>query len=126
MIGKIKAGLEYIADFYRTAPIPETIFLTSAGVIPFFYDEPLSMGVHIINSLICVAFTAKQFKLRCRLENSISEHGYDERIFETTIPEWCDRQTARVVAKKYGNLDDYVTLCDTNKGRISLSNLGHF
>ncbi|UZE94305.1 MAG: hypothetical protein IB618_01905 [Candidatus Pacearchaeota archaeon] len=126
MIEKIKAGLEYIADFYRTAPVGETLFLMNAGPIPFTYDKPLLIGINILGSLICVHSTAKQFKLRRRLENSVSEHGYDDRAFETTILDWCDRQTARVVTKNCGNLDDYVALCDTNRERMSLANLRHF
>jgi len=126
MIEKIKAGLGYVADFYRTAPLGETIFLMNAGQIPLNYDEPLLLGMNILGSLGCVALSAKQFKLRRRLENSVTEYGYNDRAFETTIPEWCDRQVARVVAKNYGNLDDYIALCKSNKDKMSLPNLKHF
>ena len=126
MIEKIKAGLEYIADFYRTAPLGETIFLMNVGLIPLDYDEPIALGINIFGSLTGVALTAKQFELRQRLENLVSKQKYNDRAFETTIPEWCDRQVARVVAKKYGNLDDYVALCESNKDKMSLPNLRHF
>jgi len=98
----------------------------NAGQIPLTYDEPFLIGMNILGSLVGVAISAKQFKLRNRLEKSVAEHGYDDRAFEKTIPEWCDRQTARVVAKNYGNLDDYVALCESNNDRMSLPNLGHF
>ena len=114
MIKKIRAGLKYIVDFYRTSPIGETLFLINAGQIPF-NDNPFLISMGIFGSLVGVAITTKQFKLRHRLESSVSKQGYNDKIFKTTIPEWCDRQTARVVAKNCGNLDDYVALCDTNR-----------
>ncbi len=114
-----------MADFYRTAPIPETVFLMQAVAIPVQYDTPLLMGTSIFNSLVAIVFAAEQFKLRRRLENSVSEHGYTDKAFKTTIPAWCDRQTARVVAKNCGSLDDYVALCDTTEGRKSFQKLGH-
>ena len=126
MIEKIKARLEYVADLYRTAPLGETLFLINAGQISWHYDEPLSLGLNVFGSLLGIAITANQFELRHWLEKLVSEHGYDNRAFETTIPEWGDRQTARVVAKNCGNLDDYVALCDSNRDRMVLANLRHF
>ena len=126
MFEKIKAGLGYMVDFYRTAPFGETMFLINAGVITWNYDEPFLIGASLLGSLGAIGLTKKQFKLRKRLENSVSKHGYDDKAFETTIPEWCDRQTARLVAKNHGSLDNYIALCDTNKDRMSLANLRNF
>ena len=126
MIEKIKSGLGYAPDFYRTAPLGETIFLMSAGQIPLTYDDPLILGASILISLYGVALTAKQFRLRRRLEKSVSKHGYIDKVFETTNKKWCDRQTAIVVTKNCGNLDDYIALCESNKGKISFPSLGHF
>jgi len=115
MIKKIRAGLKYITDFYITAPVGETIFLMNAGQIPFDYRNPLLMSINIIGTLAGAALTIRQFKLRHRLESSVSKHGYNDKIFEPTIPLWCDRQTARVVTKNCGNLNDYVALCNVKK-----------
>jgi hypothetical protein len=123
MLDKIKSGLDCIADFYRTAPLGETIFLMNAVQITWNYDEPFTLGMNFLGSLAGVLLAAKQFRLKQRLESSIQKHGYDDGVFKKTLPEWCDRQTARVVVKKYGNLDEYESLCQDNKYRMGLSNL---
>jgi len=123
--GKFKAGLEYVVDLYRTAPFGETGFLINEGFIPLNYDNPILLIMNILGSLGGIGLSIKQFRLRKRLEKSVSDHGYADRAFETTLTEWCDRQTARVVAKNYNCLDNYDALCNSNKDRMFLANLGH-
>ena len=123
MINKIKNSLTYIADLYRTAPLGETICFLNASQIPFDLDKPAIVGIALFGSFCGVALAIKQFKLRRRLEKDVLEKGYDDRIFEKTIPEWCDRQTARVAARTYGHLDDYVNLCKRNKDRMNFPDL---
>ena len=87
MIEKIKAGLEYVVGLYRTAPIGETMILINAGLITGIYDESFSIVFGVIGSLAGFSLTVQQFRLRKRLENSVSKHGYDNRAFKTTIHE---------------------------------------
>ena len=126
MINSLKNKINLIADFYRTAPLGESFFVLNAGFMAVNYDRPLVFGLNLFATLGCVMLTKTQFDLRKRLENSVTKHGYDERVFETTISEWCDRQTARVVAKNYGYLEEYVSLYESNKDRISFPNLRNF
>jgi len=126
MIKKIKTGLEYIADLYRIAPLGEFVLLFNAPQIPFNYDRPILLACNIFGSVAGAAIMARQFKLKRRLDNSISEQGYQDRIFETTIPSWCNRQTARTVAKRHGHLDDYIALCESNKDKMNLPDMTYF
>jgi hypothetical protein len=128
MIEKIKAGLRYAADFYRTAPIGETIFLINAIPLTLsFYNKDIPIVcLNAVGALSGIVFAAKKFRLKQRLEKSVAEDGYDNRNFKTTIPEWCDRQTARVVAKNNGHLDDYIALCESNIEMMYWPNLKNF
>ena len=122
----IKNGLKHIADFYRTAPYGETWALFSAGSVFLTYDNPLLFVAIMGGTLGGIDSVKNQFKLRKRLEKSVSEHGYNNSVFERTIPNWCDRQTARVVARNCGHLDSYVDLYRNNKKQIILSDLPNF
>ncbi len=119
----ITSKLEYMVDFYRTAPFGETMFLLGAGIGFVNYDFPPLLFPGVYWSILGIAFTAEQFMLKRRLERSLSQHGYEDRVFETTIPEWCDRQMTRVVAEKHGCLEDYVALCEKHRDRMKLQNL---
>ena len=122
----IRGGLEYVADLYRTAPLGETILLLNAIPLAWNYNNPVMIGIDIIGCAIGVGLTVRQFKLRRRLEKYMSRHDYDDRLFDLTISEWCNRQTARVVAKNYGCLDEYVALCEDNKDNMSFADLPNF
>lgn len=119
MVDIIKSGLKYIIDFYRTSPLAESMVLLNAIQIPSNFDNIGLLGLNVLFTVAGISITAKQFRLRKRLEQSVSEHGYDNRTFYRTIPEWCDRQTARVVAENCGHLEDYVALCQANRDKTS-------
>lgn len=128
MLKKVKSALNYVTDFYRTAPMGETLFLANVGVgsLCLSCGFPLGMNIALFGSLGGIVASEQQFKLRRRLEKSVSEYGYTENVFYKTISSWCDRQTARVVAKRADHLEDYVNLYKSNKEEISFPDLGHF
>lgn len=111
MFEKIMHGIDYAVDLYRIAPFGETLFLVNAGNAAYFHDNPFTVAFSIVGSLGGIAIAAKQFRLKNRLEKIISKNGYDDRVFKRTTYAWCDRQTARVVAKRHGYLDRYNSLC---------------
>ncbi len=128
MIKKIKSGISNVWEFYRTAPFAESTFvLLSYYVVEAFKDNNLLKGFTISGITLCsVAAVYHQFKLKKRLENHIQEHGFTKGGFEKTIPTWCGRQTARVVAEKHGCLDEYVKLCKQNREVMRDRYIPHF
>ena len=122
----IKKAARYISDFYRTAPFAETILILTVGYTIKRHESIIDVGLGIMNSVICAGLTKKQFDLRQRLEKLMDKYGYDKRYFKKTLTEWCDRQTARVVAKNSGHLEDYVKLCEDNKEHMRYSWIKNF
>lgn len=100
----ISGGMELVAS--------SPTFLTSVSTMVIGLVGGLTMGY-------------RQHVLARRLEHSIINHGFVDRAFLTTTPEWCARQTARVVCEEHGVLDKYKKLCDANKSTMQLPRLPH-
>lgn len=102
-------------DFYKTAPVGETFVFYSLSMIPvdLSLNAPLLLVFPITGLISGVGLTRRQFKLRERLESSIEKFGYQDRVMELTTEEWCNRQTARVVAQDNDKLDEYNNLRNT-------------
>ncbi len=120
-----------IFDFYRTAPFGETIVGVSAiggFSLIMHFPEGVSpvLGVGLVVIAGGIQFSRQQFKLRSRLENAVLEYGYKEDIFELSLNEWCDRQTAMVVARKNGCLPEYKKLVEENSKTGTLRFIPHF
>lgn len=126
-------------ESFRTAPLG--VSLTAAGVgemaiVASMVAEsapgrPLTeaLGVLAIDAAgtLCGTWLARrQFKLRERLEDSLERRDYDNRIFEPTTQEWCNRQTARVVLEGTDAIDSYEALCATQADNTQLNWLPHF
>ncbi|MBI5065871.1 hypothetical protein HZA97_06550 [Candidatus Woesearchaeota archaeon] len=127
MIKKIKSGISTVWDFYRTAPFGETsaLILSHYAFEAFKKNLLLEGSLIVISAVFSVWVARDQFKLKKRLEDHIEDHGFTSEGFETTIPTWCGRQTARVVAEKHNCLDEYVKLCEQYKGTMSYRFLPH-
>ncbi len=102
-----------------TAPLGESAVLVSAslGILGMLLSpkHPLYPILSIIYCVTGGSLAHGQFKLRGRLERSIQENGFDIREFYPTVHHWCDIQTAKVVARKYGHLGDYLNLLHQRK-----------
>jgi hypothetical protein len=108
-------------DTFRTAPVGTgRVILGTSGLAveaellahnPNIYEAlpaPLILASIAIGGLKA----ASKNRLRDRLEASIERQGYNDRVFAKTLGTWCSRQTARVVCKEYGYLEDYEKLCE--------------
>ncbi|MBI2578687.1 MAG: hypothetical protein HYW26_03180 [Candidatus Aenigmarchaeota archaeon] len=122
-----RVRIKGVIDFYRAAPVGETFFLLSAGALAasLQYRNLISATVILAGCAYSLYVIRKQFKLKRRLEESVIEHGYDERVFYKTLSNWCDRQTARVVAENRGFLDRFDSLCESNRAIMDLPYLPH-
>lgn len=116
-----------ILDIYRTAPYGENLLAIAitAGVVNF-KDLPSIILPCTLLGLSGAIAAGHQFMLRARLKSAIKYYGYKDELFYPTITEWCNRQTARVVARESGHLDDYIKLCERNKGIQEFKSLPHF
>lgn len=77
--------------------------------------EAMAWGTAGATALLAVRglqLAARSFRLRERLEDSLAEQGYNERIFATTIPDWCTRQTAIVACEQFDAVAAYTQLCE--------------
>lgn len=67
----------------------------------------------------------RQQSLYRRLEASLAQDGYNERIFAVTTDEWCNRQTARIVCEAAGVLPEYEELCEARRDTAALTHIPH-
>lgn len=80
--------------------------------------EAFSWGMAGVSALLAVRgiHLAKQsFELRDRLENSLEERGFNERIFDRTTKDWCTRQTAIVACEEFDAVQQYDELRAQNQ-----------
>lgn len=126
MMQKIKSGISNVWDFYRTAPFGETS-LALFGYYGFkaVREDPYFILPFLAAGVLGVLAVKKQFKLKRSLEDNIRENGFTSECFERTIPTWCGRQTARVVAEKHGCLDEYIKLCEQQKQLMTHNYIPH-
>jgi hypothetical protein len=120
-------------DNVRTAPFGLSLIGGGAigPLVELVHNGPevtdlSSAPVPLITMAYGAAFVARQFKLRRRLEATVEQHGYDDRVFSTTTSEWCARQTSRVVCRNSGDLIAYTALCKKNEETAQLAWLPHF
>lgn len=78
-----------------------------------------------VNTVLGRGLIKKQRSLHRRLETSVAQNGYDERIFATTTDEWCSRQTARLVCEAAGVLPQYEALCEERRQTAALTHIPH-
>lgn len=117
---QIKSGIEYLADIYRTAPFAETVLFMGAAELALGLYVDMDFLLLGALAIPCgISLTIDQFKLRRKLEKSISELGYMGKDFKKTRHLWCDKQTASVVARRHGCLEEYLALCDKVQERKS-------
>lgn len=120
LCNRTRDGLRQVLDFIRTAPFAYSLFALDASTGGFMLstDYPYAVSINIIGGGLSIFLMQQQFKLRKRLEKSISRHGYNDRVFSKTTPTWCDRQVGMLVARNAGELDSYMDLCENNKGEL--------
>jgi len=123
MFKQIKKVSKQLIEGIRTAPVGTGYYVGGLLYMPTYNYYTLIIGG--IAALVGVLMIRTQFNEKNRLEKLIREEGYKDRIFKPTISEWCARQTARVVAKKYNCLDQYTELCENNKAIQELYFLKH-
>ena len=122
-----------IWDFYRIAPFGETIvvFEIMAGIQAFQHTESIPI-ILITSALLAmgvlsgVVLAKRQFYLKTRLESALLKYGYSDKIFELFISEWCARQTALVVAEKYGCKESLLKFYKLHAREMSLPFLPNF
>lgn len=116
---KIKKGIGYIVDLYKTAPLGETMFFIGAteAKLGFHWNDTYEILLGLTGCAGGALLTVIQFRLRNELEKAASRNGYDKEEFSKTLRVACDRQTARVVARRYDFLEDYNALCEVRKKR---------
>ncbi len=136
-----------IWNFYRTAPLGETIATLGAvgfasGMYYFFnvIDNTDFDNLAMISKLTTLlapatplyfgiggcAMAELQFNLKHRLEKAIEEHGFDERQIKPLMNEWCDRQVALVVAEEYGQQAVFEQMYKEMKTEVSYPDLRNF
>ena len=109
-------------EFYKTAALFETIAaINFAGAYRLhqsdnFINDILSYGI-AAGGLAMMAVGKESFDKKKRLEKIIKRDGFDKRFLNPYMFLWCDRQVARVVAEKYGHLEDYKELYHHKKIR---------
>lgn len=115
-------------DLYRTTPLGASIAILTMeeAVSKALRHDWFGAACLTLATFSASIFIIQQMSLRRRLEHSIEQHGYQERVFKTTVQEWCDRQTALVVARRHGVLPLYQKLCLQNMERMSLPFIPHF
>lgn len=133
-------NLRHPIESVRTAPFGMSYFATAAGYAGYQISEvvgsnngPLDTATRLGVSAALGAFLShkgtwlvkRQFKRRDYLENSLKDGEFNEVDFGKTVPEWCMRQTARVVAEKHGRLEEYKELCDEHQAAQRLRWLPH-
>jgi hypothetical protein len=135
-------SIKEVVDFVRTSPFGISVILL--GVYGYDMNHPSYfyelVGTDLLDKYIVkglsltlvsggVFSVISQMKLRKRLERIISVKGYTDDVFKITLSEWCDRQTAMVVARNNDCLSEYVRLFELNKtlfpDLMSLKNLPH-
>lgn len=133
-------NLRHPIESIRTAPLGFANLGVAGGWMGYQTMEAIEISpnatqaaVHIGSAALLAAWMSmlggslvkRQFKRRDYLENSLKEGKFDDKDFGKTVPEWCMRQTARVVAKKHGRLDQYEELCNDNQSAQRLRWLPH-
>lgn len=122
-----KPDLDGAWEFFRTAPLGETIILLNLAtlVMDLIANDP-TYYYKFAGAALGALLTLRQFALRHRLEKSVQEYGYTDRAFGTTTHEWCARQTALVVADNCGNRAEYLQLCLRNREEMELPFVPNF
>lgn len=120
-----KGKVNSVKDFYRIAPFGES--LAAIDIVNLLASRtPTSIESSLASLVVCIMVTRRQFKLKNRLEESISEDGYEDEVMKKTIPTWCNRQTAGVVAEKLGKREQYKELCKKNKKKMEFKYIPNF
>lgn len=105
-----------IMDVVEKSPTPP-VGVAQLGIAAVFGAFMSTLGTSLVK---------RQFKRKEYLENSLRDGEFNEEDFGKTVPEWCMRQTARVVTQKHGQLERYKELCDDNIESQRLRYLPHF
>lgn len=123
-----KSLIRRTVDIFRTAPVYESVVVSSIASIPLniYADNSLFVAIRLASAASFLLITKKQFNYKKRLEESMRRHGYQEKIMELSVREWCSRQTARVVAEDYGKLSEYESLCQRKKKTMKNKFIPHF
>ena len=113
--------VRWAGDTLRTAPFGFSLAAINlvSPVIGLVEDGPelsdlSAMPVSAFGLAMCGILVARQFRLRHRLERFVRNDGFNEAAFQRTTGEWCNRQTARVVCRNSGHLEEYEALCEQN------------
>lgn len=121
---KVSEILAHPVESFRTAPIALLGVAASSGMSALMIevasdvqgsDEVLTLGTAGFTAALAlrgIYLTSRSFKLRDRLENSLATNGFNDRIFATTTPDWCTRQTALVACEQFDKASDYQALCE--------------
>ena len=122
-------------ETFRTAPFGGSIGLAfsslAVGYAADFADSPeigdvVGMGVEAYGTVIGGLLVAAQLRLRERVEEVLSESGFEEEYFRKTTIYWCGRQTVRTVLRKTPHLERYKQICEEQKDTAKLRWLPHF
>lgn len=125
----IKVRVKPILDTIRATPLGSGFLALNLGLMAVgaYHESICFAAAPILGGAISLRLAYNQQWLKKRLEElCVTEGGYSDRLFKATTGEWCDRQTARVVAENQGKLEEYTQLCEQNKERATLTWLPHF
>jgi len=125
IINEFKKIAKGAIDLYRTAPYGGSLLIADLGLVPLVLNEPVLLGGVVVAGCGATELISRQIRLRDELENFVSRHGYVDKAFESTIGEWCARQTARVVAERHDCLEEYESLCARYKEKVRCAFLPH-
>ena len=117
----------------RTAPV-YVGYLAAASTVYFIASEALTSGQHMTMAALAVPAATlyvgfdyvacgsmdsirNLITKRERIADSVTTHGFNERILQTTTNEWCSRQAARVALEPFNMVDQYEELCAQNTAR---------
>lgn len=124
-----KSLIRHLFDFYRVAPVGESILVLAvlAG-LNNAKDDALITVCSVVFAAGGAGLASLQFSAKARLENAVRDGKFRERAFRGFTEEWCDRQTAFVVARDHGFLPEFRALIkrERESGNVRLPFIPNF
>lgn len=117
LMERFKNGAINVLDFYRTAPVGETIILVCVMLMAVLHDSPHIFRDTSIGIAFAALLSGRPFYIRRQLERCMSDHGFREKDFKGLTGAYCDRQAGRVAARRCGYSDEYQELCARKKAQ---------
>lgn len=131
-------SLRHPIETLRTSPVQFTgitINMSAATLMGYLANETDIVPIKAVDLMVlalnmgCVAANAmlakNKIELRDRLELTLEEYGFDDRVMGRTTKQYCTRQAARVACQNTGFIEEYDVLCDERSDDAEFTWLPH-